>query len=145
GPMCSPLSRLLLCAPEVVPAAARAATHWAVAALRPAVARASPAATLRAISMMLGRSISRKSFELCESYSENHGLKYPTVAVTGLNPVKFRLASYRVGDPSGEPPKSGVILSVKSSYFPTKKIRPRRKFVPLLSCGNCVVGSGFWK
>jgi len=97
--------------------------------------------------MMLGRSISRKSFELCESYSENHGLKYPMVAVTGLIPVKLRLASYSVILllPSGEPPKSGATFSVKSSYLPTKKIRSRRKFTPLLSLGNWVVGNGFWK
>ena len=69
---------------------------------------------------MLGRSMSRKSFVLWESYNENHGLKYPTVAVTGLNPVKFRFASYKVWlvfGPSGEPPKSGVRLNVKSSNF----------------------------
>src|SRR5215475_11122776 len=106
---------------------AHAANHRSVDALRPAVARASPAATLRAISMMLGRSINRKSFELCESYNVTHGLKYPMVAVTGLNPVKFRFASYKVGDPSGEPPKSGVMFSEKSSYLATKKMRPRRR------------------
>src|SRR5215831_9648364 len=100
------------------------AKYRSVDALPPTEARASPAATLRAISMMLGRSISRKSLELCESYSENQGWKYPIVAVTGLIPVKFRLASYKnwlVLFPSGEPPKSGVTFRVKSSYFPTKK------------------------
>src|SRR5271165_2238801 len=97
--------------------------------------------------MMLGRSSSRKSFVLCESYSENQGLKYPTVAVTGLNPVKFRLASYKVWlvfTPSGEPPKSGVTLNVKSSNFATKNIRSRRRLTPLLRFGNCVVLVGFW-
>jgi len=50
------------------PVKAQATKYRSVDALRPGmVARASPAATLRAISIMLGRSISRKSFELCES------------------------------------------------------------------------------
>src|SRR5215470_2571677 len=146
--ICSPLSRLPVCAPYCEPVKYPDANHWSWFAFKPAEARASPAATLRAISMMLGRSISKKSFELCESYSENQGLKYPMVAVIGLNPVKFRFASYKnwlLWFPSGEPPKSGVTFSVKASYLATKKIRSRRKFTPELRWGNWMVGVGFWK
>src|ERR1700761_4409921 len=93
-PSCSPLSGLEVCAPKLevcapkgAPVKAKAAKYRSVDALiEGKVARASPAATLREISIMLGRSSSRKSFELCESYNVTHGLKYPRVAGCRLDP-----------------------------------------------------------
>jgi len=46
-----------------------------------------PAATLRSILMMLGRSRNNKLPGNVASSSETNGWKYPTVAVTGLIPM----------------------------------------------------------